>query len=441
MTDSSSLLANTTALSNDVLYNLKPSSVRCRQYRCSVPTSNKSTFTASDVAIAYIPCRRNCFLDVTQSYLRYTVKNMDAANALTIDGTAASFINRIDIFHGSNMLESIQNYDVLTAYLADFQLNTAQRAGLEASWGCKSDRSGDSIAAAASQTFAMPIFSGVCGVLADKFLPMSLADDIRLEFTFNTAALAARWATAVGTYNITNFELELTVLELSDEGMRLVESVTPFTEPIYMHGSSFKHFSSSLATASVGQQSFLVPARFASLKSLVLCPRRSTEIIDALSFSIASRVNPNIETYNWRIGSLIVPQKTVTLKNANTTGGYAEGYTEILRSFHSLSSASASSSLSYDYYNVANTVDATGRVIVPNTGANSYKNGFAIAQELESFANRGDILLSGTNTLNLQVFFEYTNNTAVTDSYTLDFFGMYDHILILDENGLLSVKF
>ena len=45
MTDTSTLLPNTTAVPADCLYNLKPSSVRARSYRASIPTTNKSTFS------------------------------------------------------------------------------------------------------------------------------------------------------------------------------------------------------------------------------------------------------------------------------------------------------------------------------------------------------------------------------------------------------------
>ena len=54
MTDSSSLIQNVTAVSNDCLFNLKPSSVRARSYRASIPTSNKSSFVGGDVMIFYL---------------------------------------------------------------------------------------------------------------------------------------------------------------------------------------------------------------------------------------------------------------------------------------------------------------------------------------------------------------------------------------------------
>jgi hypothetical protein len=151
----------------------------------------------------------------------------------------------------------------------------------------------------------MPILSGVIGVLNDKFLPLSLADDIRIEFTLNSATTGAVYAVTTGltAWNVTNFELELNILELSDEGMSMVSSITPFTEPIYMHGSSYRHYSSTLAINSSGNQSFLVPARFASLKSLILCPRQNitTAANIAGTYTISSRVNPNIESYFWRV--------------------------------------------------------------------------------------------------------------------------------------------
>jgi hypothetical protein len=348
------------------------------------------------------------------------------------------------------MLESIQQYGVLNSYIADFALDYGKRYGLETAWGYTADRKGVQIDNANdTKTFCIPILSGVVGSLADKMLPLSLADDIRLEFTLASNALGCRWAASGGSaWSIINFELELTIVELSDEGMRMVEQVTPFTEPIYIHGTSYKYYSSTLASGSNGQQSFLVPARYASLKSLAALPICATDQTDC-AYANSSRSNPNFETYSWRVGSLMVPQKPVTLKNSNTTGGYAEAFTETLRAWHSLNSASAGSSVPMAYYQVANTIDATCGVIVRkdtdgSAGAMdlSYKNAFAIGQELETFANRGDVLLSGLNTLNLQCFFETTASTATSlGAYTLNFYAHYDHILVIEPTGLISVKY
>ena len=109
MTDAEAFLPNRVAVSNDALYNLKPASCRGRAYRGSVPPTNKSTFNPSDTMIFYIPGgRRNTYF----IYLKLTIKNSDTANTLSFDHNGSCVINRIDIFHGSALLETIQAYNV-----------------------------------------------------------------------------------------------------------------------------------------------------------------------------------------------------------------------------------------------------------------------------------------------------------------------------------------
>ena len=54
MTDAEAFLPNRVAVSNDALYNLKPTSCRGRAYRASVPPTNKSTFNPSDTIIYFM---------------------------------------------------------------------------------------------------------------------------------------------------------------------------------------------------------------------------------------------------------------------------------------------------------------------------------------------------------------------------------------------------
>jgi hypothetical protein len=277
-------------------------------------------------------------------------------------------------------------------------------------------------------------------------LPLSLADDIRLEFTLESlAASVVASNVALAAWSIISWELELNILELSDEGMNMVESITPFNEPIYMHGSSYRHYSSSLAAGAVGTQSLLIPARFASLKSIIMCSRRVDDATTAAtaptSYSISSRCNCGIDSYSFRCGSLMIPQKPIYLKNSNSTFGYAEAFMELLRSQHSSTDSTFAPSVIRDHYLVNDRLDASNNVIAPNATGNSYKNAFAIAQEFESISNRNDIMLSGTNTLNLQIFHDFTIGTGLAYSYIINYFAYYDHILILDPTGLLSVKF
>ena len=459
MTDNNQLIQNSHAVASDCFFNLKPSSVNGRSYRCSIPPTNASTFAPASMIVLYIPARRNCFLDPQQTYLRLTVQNPDTAqnNYFNLDALGSCFINRIDVFSGSNLLETIQSYNVLMNAIVDLNMNGATRSAASAMYGTVDyynstsiPRQGGKIGLGKQYTVCIPIISGIFGILAEKYLPLhSLADDIRIEITLEQNDLAVCYAAAYGAglnWKIINCELEATIVELQQDGMEMINSVTPFDQPIYLHASTYRHYVSTLQ-ASAGQQTFLVPARFASLKSLWCLPRRSTEVSNVFAYSLSSRVNPNIASYWWRIGSLLVPQKPVNLINANSTGGYAEGYAECMRAMHSLNNASYGSSIGSYQFQVADAADPVvgdggtyNGVTVGSTGAGSYANGFIICQELETFCQRGDVLLSGMNTLGSQVFFECSINTAPGTTYTLDFYAYADVIYVL-ENGLLSVRF
>ena len=155
MTDNSNLLNNRQGVTSDCLYNMKASAVRSRSMRCSVLPTNKSVFAPGDVCVAYIPCgRKNTFLDCSQTYARMTVRNYDTLNKLILDCTAASFINRIDCYHSSNLLESIQTYNVLFQYLLDFSADKSFKDGAIA-WGtAETDRKGFSTNAAPSASLS-----------------------------------------------------------------------------------------------------------------------------------------------------------------------------------------------------------------------------------------------------------------------------------------------
>jgi hypothetical protein len=460
MTDNYNLIPNNHGITSDALYNMKASAVRSRSYRASILPSNKQVFVPGDVIVLALPCgRRNTFLDPTQTYLRFTVRNYDQSNSLTLDGSAACFINRCDIFHSSNLLESIQTYNILFQYLIDFSTEQSFKLGIASAWGCTADRSGYQLAAPAASvttqaTFCIPIVSGVIGTLAEKFLPIGMmGDDLRIELSLEgvTQSVAYGTTTVPGTlttgsngysWNIINVELECCIVELSDEGMTMVNNVTPFSEPVYLHSSTYRHFVSTLPSGSSGMFSTLVPARFSSLKSLALCPRRADEITGLSSFSLGSRCNFQCASAWYRIGSFLVPQKPITLVNSSSTGSFAEAFMETLRSFHALNNYLVSTSIPIAYYNVNDAALSDGSIVTAvSTTTNSYKNAFALGLELESFALRNDVLLSGMNTLSTNVFFECNlNSTAPAKTYTLDFYAFLDMIVVL-QDGILSVKF
>ena len=150
----------------------------------------------------------------------------------------------------------------------------------------------------------------------------------------------------------------------------------------------------------------------------------------------------------FRIGSSMYPNKPIYLINGTTVGTGAEGFAELLKSFHALTSTSGNTTLSYQQYNVIQVANAAnqGWALAAPLNVNSavavgtHFNAFAIGLELQSFSNRSDSILSGISTLNSQVYFTGTIGTATVLQTTIDFFSQLDMILVLSD-GILSAKF
>lgn len=455
-TDSSQLIENNVAITDSLLYTVKPSSVRARQYKASVPASNGVTFTPQQTSIFYVPARTQCFLAGDESAIRFTIKNVNATNLTPrTDGYGSSVIARIDCYHGSNLLESISQANVLYSLMFDAVLDPAQRVGLSALYGSSSDITTPRLGAvltststvAAQLTVTIPLISAICGMGLDKYLPLGVADDYRIEVTWADEASGLVQSAASGdtfqsgfstAWVIQSPELLLNIIELDAQGMALVNSVAPQSGETILHGNSWRAYNSSMPSASGGSYSTLVPARFASLNSILLAPRLSATTIARNGNSISSRINPNISSYFFRFGGAQVPQRPVVLINTSTTGGYSEALFEFIKCFHTINTPMASSVLRADYYNVAKTANARNGPV--SAGDATATSAFCIGQEFQTFSGKNDVLLSGANSLSSNIFFECEVSGDGNDAMTLNFFANYDLLLVITD-GIMSARF
>jgi hypothetical protein len=488
MTDTSDLLANSVGVSDQVLFNLKASSARSRSYKVVLQPINATTFQPSSQIIFTIPAgRRATYLDPTASFIKFSVQNNDVSgSSFNTDNNGYCFLNRIDEFNGGNLLTSTQSVNQLMTYLYDFQTSPSSKFGLSNMYGSSTDtdsskcRQGMKVSGGQRGTFALPIPSPLIGIGADKALCVGrLKDDLRCEITLEGANKAVRYDTAsqlLSPWSIVYAELHLTYIELSDEAESIVNSMTPANGPLFLHGNAWRHYVSNLPAQTTGTYSTLVPCRVASLKSLVLLPRPQVTDIDARSYSLSSRANPSIANFWYRVGSTLVPSRPITLWNASNTSNYSEAFAELQKSFHSLQNPDYSGSIPYSNYNVVDVSgNTTGDLVAGGgltvassgiqpvaTGATSYTNGFALALDMEVFANKSSVLMSGLNTTNANIFFEaqigvapvtaiaspvngslvntYGAMNGPANNYVLDFFANYDLIYQLD-NGILTSRF
>jgi hypothetical protein len=431
-------MSSTTGLSDAVSYTLKKTSLPCRSYRITQYPSNKSTgFTNGTTAIYHIPTRGRTYLDGTQTCLEFKVKNKVADTVILDRAGAMSFIQKIEIFHGSSLLESIQNYHVLATMLIDYQFDQSEKVGHSTEWGVSQslDTSvtsllGETLTASGERVFSVPIISGVIGSLLDKMLPLSLNDSIRVEITWANEANMVGVSGTDLSWEIDFPLLQLAVVELGEEGDAIVRSVAG-PSPV-IHGTSYRNFAITVpaTTAYDTKCNYVLPARFASLNSVLIAPRNYISN-SKTEYNIGSRIKP-FKKFNLLIGGEQYPQRAIESD--------AEAAVELKKVFNSIHTTEGGWSVMKDnFYDVKH---------LANEGADSYKNAYGLGVNLSAWQHRSDTINSGINTLNTQCFISgdaykevsLSGNSNISVPLELDTYAAFDQILVLS-NGMYEIRF
>ena len=484
-----------TALTSDLLYGLKPTCPKARSYKINIAPLNKSVFVGNDQIIFELPTGRpGTYLDNSQTFLKFSVQVQTTAPAagtpgltgVYIENTAYSFFQRCDTYHSSNLLETINEYGQLANFIIDTSLTKSDKEGLSSMIGANSynvltnaqaayvqynnasaistagDRAGLPLASTAAvngsipYTFALPFFNGVCGVNCSKMLPVGqLGSPLRIELytSLNDDAIYSGTAGAGATWQLVGVELCCTYVELSDD------IPSDKSQPTYISSKSWRQAAASILPTTTGEFTTLLPFRFASLCGLYSRFLPFASSVQGVNATAAYRkscsINPNLSSYYFRCGAQMYPNKPVYLCNGSLVGSGSEGYAELLKSFHALSTSIGNSAIPYQQYNViGNAIQGWNAYYGPgaknNANIDTHANAFAIGLELENFSNRSDTILSGVSTLNTQIFFTGTINPGVntgqtaagagTLTYTAHFFANYDMILVI-QDGIMMSKF
>jgi hypothetical protein len=478
-----------TALTSDLLYGLKASAPKSRTFRLNISPLNKNIFQNLDQIIFELPTGRpGNYLDNTETYIKFSVQVQSTAAAnvggsgIYLDNSAYSFIQRVDTYQSSNLLESINEYGQLANFIIDTSLTKSDKEGLSSMIGTNyaniayntqaayaqinpttaaqtaGDRSGLSMASTTAiagsipYTFTLQFFNGILGVNASKCFAVGLLNSpVRIEcyLAANDDALYSGLAGAGCTYQITNVELICTFIELNED--------IPHdkSQPIYISTKSWRQASTYMPSSTSGEFTTLLPFRFASLCGLYGRFLNQTTAVQGANGTAAYRkgssINPNFSSYYFRCASQIIPNKPVYLINGSLVGTGSEGYAELLKSFHALSTSIGNSAIPFASYNVcATATQGWSGPYIPASKTNgtidTHANAFAIGLELENFSNRSDTILSGISTLNTQIFFTANINSGATAgggnnyNYTAHFFANYDAILVI-QDGVMSAKF
>ena len=120
-------------LPSNLAYNNNVEASQGRSFRSNTQPQTGSSFKSGETLIFNIPTRQNLVLSPSESYLRgkVTFKNgATASNYIRMENAAAhTLFYRLQVYHGSNLLQTIENYPLLAKLMFDLQVSTPQANG------------------------------------------------------------------------------------------------------------------------------------------------------------------------------------------------------------------------------------------------------------------------------------------------------------------------
>jgi len=441
----------------------KVESAPARRYLTQIqPQGGTGAYNNGDTITINIPTRNNTALIPSESYLRGTINTFltSAATAATLESCGwHQFIQRVRVFHGSNLLEDIDNYGQLAKILYDYQApEDAVKGRFSVTSGTNEEYSAVGVAAAAllntrsvnrgralgalatsaSFPFAINLVSLVGALSGDKYLPLweMTAAPLRVELVLQSTLVRALMVEGGGavlpiSFTFTNVNYCGEFLELPDSAVAAIKAGS--SSPMQMVLPSWRSYtnSASVPATTATQVSFPIPAKFSSLKNILVATRTTAGLAaqypsSHCAFGVGSS---NSIGYQFRVGSEVLPSTAPT--------SFPEIYNEAIKCFGSLADMQLQPSIDNTAFtlNAPNTIAGLVEASTEDSGA------FLIGIDMEIYQNADkSSIFAGTNTNTSDIFaiINYYSAGAITVLQTA--FACYDQVLVY-ENGVCYARY
>jgi len=303
------------------------------------------------------------------------------------------------------------------------------------------------------QTYCLNLVSLVGTLCSQNYLPLfamtsaplrvelTLVDTLTkaINVTLGTKSIiaptttdAAAAAPTIANGIITNVEYIGNFIELGDAAIAMIyESLQG--SPLQFVIPSYRNYQGGgqLTADANTQLAIPIPAKFSSLKSLLLAFRNTAQI-NAASFFPYSSCRSGIVDYQFRIGSNVMPAKA-----PNTT---CEMFAEALKAMGSMSDLNYEPAIDKDTYSL--------NANIPNVqfnerhGASRVSSGsFYLGLDLENYSGASkDTIFAGWNSNTDDIFAMVNFVAPATYTLRVDTFAMFDAVLVC-ENNTCFVRF
>jgi hypothetical protein len=429
----------------------KVESAPARRFLTQIQPQGSTSFGMGETITINIPTRANTALIPSESYLKGTLSlSCSTANATAATFESAGvhgFIQRIRVFHGSNLLEDCDNYAQLAKILYDFQASDDAVKGRLAVTSATNPQynvtSGTIVrgvnrgattgvtTTATTVPFAINLISLVGALAGDKYLPLwqMSAAPLRVEIVLKSSVVTSLMSLA-GTataqiFSLTGVNYCGEFLELPDSAISAINAGS--SNPMQMVLPSYRSFTNSAAITTAGTSvSFPIPAKYSSLKNLFVATRTS---VGADGLYPNSHCKYGLTSYSFRVGAEVLPSTQPTT--------VPEFYSEAVKCFGSLADLAFQPSVDLVSYalDVPNTIASSGDASLLDSGS------FVVGMDMEVYSNADkSSIFAGTNTNNSDIFYNANFTPAGNVTILQTAFASYDQVLVY-ENGVCYARY
>jgi hypothetical protein len=473
-------------LPKNLAYGSKVESASARSYRTNIqPQNGTGNYNASDTIIINIPTRNNLVFVPSESYLKFThtvTVGAAASNYTRFDSCGAhGLIQRIRVFHGSNLLSDIDNYGLLSKILFDLQAPTDATYGklnilagtrndlvctfptsvkadfnpgagealvtnftmpvLQANSGARMNTAQSAVGAKLEQTYCLNLITLAGSLCKDKYFPLFACTSapLRVEIQLVPNLQSGMCIHTASTFALSNVEYIAQMIELSDNAMNIIRE-SQNGQPLQFVNPDYRNYQYNFSlAASPTQLTMPIPAKFSSLKSIFVTARDTAKSCGVLTYFPYSCNKFKINSYFFRVGAQVLPSKV--------PDSVAEMFSEAVKSVASMSDLNHQPSIEFNSYTqdvpVANSGDISIALATAYFASSAINSGsFYVGLDLENYANADKgAIFSGWNSNTDDIYF-IPSYAAQADATTtrFDAFAMFDTVLVF-ENNTCFVKY
>jgi hypothetical protein len=420
------------SVSTKQIYSQVPKSLACEKYLASIQPSSGNTFVPGDQIEFIIPTRKLEFLNSVNTTLRFKVTPTSTAGDPRFDNNATTVIDRVEVYHGSNLLEQLGGNGVLHTTMLEaqtYEWNTpvtnvvAGQPGLSAppiSYGFATDVKRGGLSFAAAGTYIeISLLSSVVGLLANpnKYLPLCKmqAGPLRVVITVKDAVSGSTNTSRIATFSDVSLNCEF--VKVGEEAMEVIdkanEAIYGSRDVVQLNIKQWEDYIYPLANGLVAGTavSSLVDARYSSVCGIVF-----SFLNNGLSYKLSSRSNP-YSSLQLRVGSNYYPRAPIRAGASNQVESFM---------------------ISQRYLGTLNDINSFGSITKEeyenNTG--SLTGGYYLMIDLETY-DKENLLYDGINTLNDNIFVDGVLRYNMTTTMLCHAHVQFDAILTC-EKGVMT---